>query len=138
MINGPVVPGENANSHRVRTASIPSHPWARNTHSSAPCSDTNGDQVTTHNGGYLRIAAGQRWLQTVIRSRPRHRANADSAWFGVTVPAAWPGTHMIQFWAPLASRFRKRQAGVALIQILSVPGGVKLKRILPLSPRAPA
>src|SRR5262245_25020021 len=26
------------------------------------------------NGGYLRIAADQRWLQTVIRFRARHRA----------------------------------------------------------------
>jgi len=37
---------------------------------------TNGPQIplTVHIGGYLRIAADQRWLQTVIRFRARHRA----------------------------------------------------------------
>jgi len=33
---------------------------------------------TRHIGGYLRIAADQRWLQTVIRSRPGTARNADS------------------------------------------------------------
>ena len=37
---------------------------------------TNGPQIplTVHIGGYLRIAADQRWLQTVIRFRARHSA----------------------------------------------------------------
>jgi hypothetical protein len=34
------------------------------------------DQITeaVHIGGYLRIAADQRWLQTVIRFQAGHRA----------------------------------------------------------------
>jgi hypothetical protein len=31
-------------------------------------------EITIQIGGYLRIAADQRWLQAVIRFRARHRA----------------------------------------------------------------
>jgi hypothetical protein len=44
---------------------------------------------------------------------------------------------MIQFWASLASRFGQRRVAVALIEISAVGDGVKVKRILPLFPRAP-
>jgi hypothetical protein len=41
-----------------------------------------------YNGGYLRIAADQRWLQTVILFRPSTARNAKSArWADVSVIA---------------------------------------------------
>jgi len=46
------------------------------------------------NGGYLRIAADQRWLQTVIRFRAWRRAKRRLCAWGPTGPSGSCGAHI--------------------------------------------
>src|SRR5215471_11018202 len=47
--------------------------WSGTCSICAPPPAESGVAISVQNGGYLRIAADQRWLQTVIRFRARHR-----------------------------------------------------------------
>jgi len=92
---------------------------AQKNHICAAAGPPQLNPAAEHIGGYLRIAADKRWLQTVIQFRPGTARNAEYA-LRVNRQLAFAGPHRTPY-SGCAIRCERSHAAAGYLRIFGVP-----------------